>query len=54
MTNMRGRLPGLIDSHTHMTGGLGPNAIVEAVTGGAVDAAVYSKHIGGAPDGSRR
>jgi imidazolonepropionase-like amidohydrolase len=35
-------LPGLIDSHTHITGELGPNAIVEAVTKGAVDAAVRS------------
>ena len=35
-------MPGLIDSHTHITGELGPNAIVEAVTLGAVDAAVRS------------
>ena len=35
-------LPGLIDSHTHITSELGPNAIVEAVTKGAVDAAVRS------------
>ena len=33
-------MPGLIDSHAHITGELGPNAIVEAVTKGAVDAAV--------------
>lgn len=35
-------LPGLIDSHTHITSELGPNAIVEAVTRSAVDAAVRS------------
>jgi imidazolonepropionase-like amidohydrolase len=35
-------MPGLIDSHTHITSELGPNAIVEAVTRGAVDAAVRS------------
>ena len=35
-------LPGLIDSHTHITSELGPNAIVEAVTRGAVDAAIRS------------
>ena len=35
-------MPGFIDSHTHITGELGPNAIVEAVTRGAVDAAVRS------------
>ena len=35
-------MPGLIDSHTHITSELGPNAIVEAVTKGAVDAAVRS------------
>jgi imidazolonepropionase-like amidohydrolase len=35
-------MPGLIDSHTHITGELGPDAIVEAVTRGAVDAAVRS------------
>jgi imidazolonepropionase-like amidohydrolase len=35
-------LPGLIDSHTHITSELGPDAIVEAVTKGAVDAAVRS------------
>ena len=33
-------MPGLIDSHTHITGELGGDAIVEAVTLGAVDAAV--------------
>ena len=32
-------MPGFIDSHTHITSELGPNAIVEAVTRGAVDAA---------------
>jgi imidazolonepropionase-like amidohydrolase len=35
-------MPGFIDSHTHITSELGPNAIVEAVTRGAVDAAVRS------------
>jgi imidazolonepropionase-like amidohydrolase len=35
-------MPGLIDSHTHITSELGPNAIVEAVTKGAVDDAVRS------------
>ncbi|HJR58533.1 MAG TPA: amidohydrolase family protein [Vicinamibacterales bacterium] len=35
-------MPGLIDSHTHITSELGPNAIIEAVTRGAVDAAVRS------------
>jgi imidazolonepropionase-like amidohydrolase len=35
-------MPGFIDSHTHITSELGPNAIVEAVTLGAVDAAVRS------------
>jgi imidazolonepropionase-like amidohydrolase len=35
-------MPGLIDSHTHITGEVGPDAIVEAVTRGAVDAAVRS------------
>ena len=35
-------MPGLIDSHTHITGEVGPNAIVESVTRGAVDAAVRS------------
>ena len=35
-------MPGLIDSHTHITGELGGNAIVEAVTKGPVDAAVRS------------
>ena len=35
-------LPGLIDSHTHITSELGPNAILEAVTKGAVDDAVRS------------
>ncbi len=35
-------MPGLIDSHTHITSQLGPNAIVEAVTLGAVDSAVRS------------
>ena len=35
-------MPGLIDSHTHITSELGPNAIVEAVTKGAVDEAVRS------------
>ena len=35
-------MPGLIDSHTHITSELGPNAIVEAVTKGAVDQAVRS------------
>lgn len=35
-------MPGLIDSHTHITSELGGNAIVEAVTKGAVDAAVRS------------
>jgi imidazolonepropionase-like amidohydrolase len=35
-------MPGLIDSHTHITSELGPNAIVEAVTRGAVDHAVRS------------
>ena len=35
-------MPGLIDSHTHITSELGPNAIVEEVTKGAVDAAVRS------------
>lgn len=35
-------MPGLIDSHTHITSELAPNAIVEAVTRGAVDAAVRS------------
>src|SRR3712207_5316436 len=35
-------MPGLIDSHTHITSELAPNAIVEAVTKGAVDAAVRS------------
>jgi imidazolonepropionase-like amidohydrolase len=35
-------LPGFVDSHTHITSELGPNAIVEAVTRGAVDAAVRS------------
>jgi imidazolonepropionase-like amidohydrolase len=35
-------MPGLIDSHTHITSQLGGNAIVEAVTKGAVDAAVRS------------
>lgn len=35
-------MPGLIDSHTHITSELGPNAIVEAVTRGAVDQAVRS------------
>ena len=35
-------MPGLIDSHTHITSELGGNAIVGAVTMGAVDAAVRS------------
>lgn len=35
-------MPGLIDSHTHITSELGPNALIEAVTRGAVDAAVRS------------
>ena len=35
-------MPGLIDSHTHITSELGGNAIVEAVTKGAVDDAVRS------------
>ena len=35
-------MPGFIDSHTHITSELGPNALVEAVTRGAVDAAVRS------------
>jgi imidazolonepropionase-like amidohydrolase len=35
-------MPGLIDSHTHITSELGPNALLEAVTRGAVDAAVRS------------
>lgn len=35
-------MPGLIDSHTHITGELGPNAIVEAVTRGPVDFAIRS------------
>ncbi|HVL68659.1 MAG TPA: amidohydrolase family protein [Vicinamibacterales bacterium] len=35
-------MPGLIDSHTHITSELGPNALLEAVTKGAVDAAVRS------------
>lgn len=35
-------MPGLIDSHTHITSELGPNALVEAVTRGPVDAAVRS------------
>ena len=35
-------MPGLIDTHTHITSELGPDAIVEAVTKGAVDDAVRS------------
>lgn len=35
-------MPGFIDSHTHITSELGPNAIIEAVTRGAVDAAIHS------------
>lgn len=35
-------MPGLIDSHTHITSELGPDALVHAVTRGAVDAAVRS------------
>jgi imidazolonepropionase-like amidohydrolase len=35
-------MPGLIDSHTHITSELGPNALLLAVTQGAVDAAVRS------------
>lgn len=35
-------MPGLIDSHTHITSELGPNALLEEVTRGAVDAAVRS------------
>ena len=35
-------MPGLIDSHTHITSELGGNAIVGAVTRGPVDAAVRS------------
>ena len=35
-------MPGLIDSHTHITSELGPNALLEAVTKGAVDQAVRS------------
>jgi len=35
-------MPGLIDSHVHVTGELGPNALLEAVTRGDVDAAVRS------------
>jgi imidazolonepropionase-like amidohydrolase len=35
-------MPGLIDSHTHITSELGPNALVNAVTRGAVDAAIRS------------
>jgi imidazolonepropionase-like amidohydrolase len=35
-------MPGLIDSHTHITSELGPDAIVEAVTRGSVDRAIRS------------
>ena len=35
-------MPGLIDSHTHITSELGPNALLGEVTHGAVDAAVRS------------
>jgi imidazolonepropionase-like amidohydrolase len=35
-------MPGLIDSHTHITGELGPNALLAEVTRGAVDAAIRS------------
>jgi imidazolonepropionase-like amidohydrolase len=35
-------MPGLIDSHTHITSELGPNALLQEVTRGAVDAAVRS------------
>src|SRR5688500_541739 len=35
-------MPGLIDSHTHITSELGPNAIIEAETREAVDEAVRS------------
>jgi imidazolonepropionase-like amidohydrolase len=35
-------MPGLIDCHTHITGELGPNALLNAVTHGAVDAAIRS------------
>jgi imidazolonepropionase-like amidohydrolase len=35
-------MPGLIDSHTHITSELGPNALLNEATRGAVDAAVRS------------
>jgi imidazolonepropionase-like amidohydrolase len=35
-------MPGLIDCHTHITSELGPNALLNAVTHGAVDAAIRS------------
>ena len=35
-------MPGLIDSHTHITSELGPNTLLNAVTRGAVDAAIRS------------
>jgi imidazolonepropionase-like amidohydrolase len=35
-------MPGLIDCHTHITSELGPNALLDEVTHGAVDAAIRS------------